>query len=130
MPRYTGLCLPLLLLLSGCGQEQAAEGPRGQSAPVTTARVETVALAPLRDTLDAVGTVRTKTRMLIASKVQGYVREVRVRQGDQVEPGALLVTVDPRDLVARVDRARAALADAEMALDEHLRGREARSSQC
>jgi multidrug efflux system membrane fusion protein len=116
--RYPSLSLALLLMLSGCRQEQAAEAPRGQPAPVTAARVETVALTPLRDTLDAVGTVRTKTRMLIASKVQGYVREVRVREGDRVEPGALLVTVDPRDLAARVDRARAALADAEMALDE------------
>jgi multidrug efflux pump subunit AcrA (membrane-fusion protein) len=116
--RYPSLSLALLLMLSGCRPEQAAEAPRGQPAPVTAARVETVALTPLRDTLDAVGTVRTKTRMLIASKVQGYVREVRVREGDRVEPGALLVTVDPRDLAARVDRARAALADAEMALDE------------
>jgi multidrug efflux pump subunit AcrA (membrane-fusion protein) len=117
-PGYAGLGLTLLLLLSGCRQEQAAEAPRGQPAPVTAARVETVALASLQDTLDAVGTVRTKTRMLVASRVQGYVREVRVRQGDHVEGGALLVTVDPRDLAARVDRARAALADTEMALDE------------
>jgi multidrug efflux pump subunit AcrA (membrane-fusion protein) len=115
---YTSLGLALLLLLSGCRQEPAVEAPRGQPVPSTAARVETVALATLPDTLVTVGTVRTKTRMLIASRVQGYVREVRARQGDQVEPGALLVTVDQRDLVARVDRARAALADAQMGLDE------------
>jgi membrane fusion protein, multidrug efflux system len=116
--RDATLSLTLLLLLSGCRQERAAEAPRGQPAPVVAVRVETVALASLQDTLDTVGTVRTKTRMLIASKVQGYVREVRARQGDQVEAGALLATVDQRDLTARVDRARATLADAEMGLDE------------
>ena len=67
------------------------------------------------------GTVRTKTQMLVASKVQGYVREVRVRQGDHVERGRVLVTVDERDLASRAERARAALAEAEMSLDEAKR---------
>jgi multidrug resistance efflux pump len=107
-----------LLLLAACRAERAAEAPGDPAIAVTGVRVETTTLTPVRDGAEVVGTVRSKTQTLIASKVQGYVREVRVRQGDHVEQGRVLVTVDERELVARADRARAALAEAEMGLDE------------
>lgn len=105
------------LLLAACGGERAAEAP-GPPPPVTGVRVETTTPTPVRAAEEVVGTVRTKTQMVIASKVQGYVREVRARQGDHVEHGRVLVTVDDRELTARADRARSALAEAEMGLDE------------
>jgi multidrug efflux pump subunit AcrA (membrane-fusion protein) len=105
-------------LLSACTGEQATEAPGTQPAAVSDVRVAVAAMAPVQNTVDVTGTVRTKTQMLIASKVPGYVREVRVREGDRVEAGAVLVTVDAREFVARVDHARAALAEAEMGLDE------------
>jgi multidrug efflux pump subunit AcrA (membrane-fusion protein) len=107
-----------LLLLAGCSGERAAEAPGGPPAAVAGVRVEAVTPTAVRDAAEVVGTVRTKTQMVIASKVQGYVREVRARQGDHVEQGRVLVTVDERELVARADRARASLAEAEMGLDE------------
>jgi membrane fusion protein, multidrug efflux system len=115
------LAVIALAALAACRGERAAEAPAQQAAAVAGVRVETAALSPLRDAEEVVGTVRTKTQMLVASKVQGYIREIRVRQGDHVEPGRVLVTVDERELAARADRARAALADAEMGLDEARR---------
>jgi len=112
------LLLAGLLLLAGCGSERAAEVPGERPAAVSGVRVETVTPAAIRDAVEVAGTVRTRTQMVIASKVQGYVREVRARQGDHVEHGRVLVTVDERELAARADRARAALAEAEMSLDE------------
>jgi len=110
-----------LVLLAACRGERTAEAPAAPAAPVTGVRVEMATLAPLREAAEVVGTVRTKTQMLVASKVQGYVREVRARQGDHVEQGRVLVTVDERDLASRTERARAALAEAEMSLDEAKR---------
>jgi membrane fusion protein, multidrug efflux system len=110
-----------LVALAACRGERAAEAPVERPAPVAGVRVETAALSPLRDAEEVVGSVRTKTQMLVASKVQGYVREIRVRQGDHVEQGRVLVTIDERELAARADRARAALAEAEMGLDEARR---------
>jgi multidrug efflux system membrane fusion protein len=117
-PLVAGLAL---LLLTACRGEQAAQAPGEQTASVTGVRVVTTALVPVRDATDVVGTVRTKTQMLVSSKVQGYVREVRASEGDHIERGRVLVTVDERELVARVDRARAALAESEMSLDEARR---------
>jgi multidrug efflux pump subunit AcrA (membrane-fusion protein) len=107
-----------VVLTSACQGQRAAEAPAERPAPVAGVRVEPVALTGFRDVLDAVGTVRTKTQTVIASRVQGYVREVRARQGDLVEPGAVLVVVDDRELSARLDRAVAGRAEAEMGLEE------------
>jgi multidrug efflux pump subunit AcrA (membrane-fusion protein) len=107
--------------LAACRGERVAEAPAERSVPVAGVRLETATLSTLRDAEEVVGTVRTKTQMLVSSKVQGYVREIRVRQGDHVEQGRVLVTVDERELAARADRARAGLAEAEMGLDEARR---------
>ena len=115
------LAVVALAALAACRGERVAEAPAERSVPVAGVRVETATLTTLRDAVEVVGTVRTKTQMLVASKVQGYVREIRVRQGDHVEQGRVLVTVDERELAARADRARAGLAEAEMGLDEARR---------
>ena len=120
MPRiaYRGAVLFLSFALSvACGRE-APEASRLQTVVARGVRVAPASLETVSEGLEAVGTVRSKTQTQISSKVQGYVREVRVREGDLVEPGRLLVVVDDRELVARSERAHAALAEAQRARDE------------
>jgi multidrug efflux system membrane fusion protein len=106
-----------LLLAFGCRGERGAEPPRA-AAVARGVRVEAVATAPVRDTVEVVGTVRSKTQTVIASKVQGYVREVRAREGDLVEAGDLLIVVADREFRAQVERDQAAVREAESSLDE------------
>ena len=106
-----------LLLALGCRGEREAEAPK--AAPMANGvRAEAAASIPVRDTVEVVGTVRSKTQTVIASKVQGYVREVRVREGDLVEAGDLLITVEDREFRAQAERDRAAVREAESGLDE------------
>jgi membrane fusion protein (multidrug efflux system) len=51
----------------------------------------------------------------IAPRVSGTVQHVLVEANREVQAGATLVEIDPRDYQVAVDRARAALADAEAA---------------
>jgi membrane fusion protein (multidrug efflux system) len=51
----------------------------------------------------------------IASRVGGTVLHVQVDDNQQVEPGTVLVEIDPRDYQVAVDKAKAELADAEAA---------------
>jgi membrane fusion protein (multidrug efflux system) len=51
----------------------------------------------------------------IAARVGGNVLKVNVEDNRAVEAGAVLVEIDPRDYQVAVDKARAALADAEAA---------------
>jgi multidrug resistance efflux pump len=108
----------LALLLAACTGERVSEAPAGPPAVVAGVRLEVAERALIADAVDVAGTVKTKTQMLIASRLQGYVREVRARQGDRAEPGQVLVLLDQGEPSARADRARAALAEAEMGRDE------------
>lgn len=121
-----GVVMLPLVLAAACGRE-AIEAPWAAAATAPVARgvrVMPAAVETVREGLEAVGTVRSKTQTLIASKVQGYVREVRIREGDVVEPGGVLVLVDDRELVSRSERAQAALTESRMARDEVLELRE------
>jgi membrane fusion protein, multidrug efflux system len=116
--RAWAVAVTVALLLVACRGERVAEAPGAQPAVARGIRVEVVGLEPVRESIEAVGTVRSKTQTLVASKVQGYVREVRVREGDQVEPGNLLIAVEEREFRAQVDRDHAAVEEAVSGLDE------------
>jgi multidrug efflux system membrane fusion protein len=116
--RAWAIAVTVALLLAACKGERAAQVLGPQSAVARGVRVEAVGPEPVRETIEVVGTVRSKTQTLVASKVQGYVREVRVREGDLVEAGNLLIAVEEREFRAQVDRDHAAVEEAVSGLDE------------
>lgn len=61
------------------------------------------------------GTVEAKT-IQVGSRTGGRVKEVHVREGDEVKAGQLLVTLEPHDLLAQRAGAEAELAVAEASL--------------
>jgi HlyD family secretion protein len=60
------------------------------------------------DSLAGSGTIEARN-IRVGSKVGGRILEVRVREGDRVEPGQVLVTFDEKELRAALDQARANL---------------------
>jgi membrane fusion protein (multidrug efflux system) len=74
----------------------------------------TVGTEDIEVTIDAVGTLRADRVVEITPKRPGFVREVRLQEGNRVEQGDVLVVLDDEDLRARVDVARASLVDAEV----------------
>ncbi len=61
---------------------------------------------------EAVGTIRPKTETTVESQVQAKILDVKVRPGQTVEKGELLVVLDDRELSARAERADRAVASA------------------
>lgn len=59
-------------------------------------------------TLLASGTIEARN-IRVGSKVGGRILEVKVREGDRVEPGQVLVTFDDRELRAAMEQSRAIL---------------------
>jgi len=53
----------------------------------------------------------------IIPRVSGYVKEIRVRDNQQVHKGDTLIIIDDRDLKINLDQAEAALATAESSVD-------------
>src|SRR5437660_8687010 len=98
--------IPAAIWLTGCGA-----APRETSAAGSQAAVVVSTVAAAAETwpsiYEATGTVRARTSAVIAAKLMGYVREVKVQPGDQVREGQLLVTLDTRDLDVGSRRAEA-----------------------
>ncbi len=61
----------------------------------------------------AVGSVESRARVQLTARVSGQLLSLGANVGDSVKAGDLLAEIDSRDLTARVEQARSALAAAE-----------------
>ncbi len=76
-------------------------------------RVDPVVQREVVATITATGQVRARRQVNISSDVMGRVERVHVVEGQSVEAGDLLLTLDPRQVDAAAARARASLSQAE-----------------
>lgn len=109
--RARGLTLVLLVGasfgLAGCKKGEAAEAKKPE-APTFELEVTTPVRAMLPRTVRVTGTLYGEEEATIASKVSGRVVEVFADLGDRMEPGAVLVRIDPTDYeLLRDERSRA-----------------------
>lgn len=97
---------------AGAGTDSGAAGPAAAGVPADTPRAEVRRVRqPHQET--AVGTVRAVSEAVVASEILARVEEVRVKAGQEVEAGAILVVLDKPDLKARLEQAIAAESAAE-----------------
>jgi multidrug resistance efflux pump len=67
----------------------------------------------ISDTFEAGGTVQAQTTATLSSRIMATVKEVRVRPGDRVKGGQVLLVLDDRDLSAGARQAKTAGAAAD-----------------
>lgn len=91
------------------GPETKVPRDRPQNQPGRTARASVEEILEMDR---AVGTVRPRTESRIEAQVTARVLEVRVRPGDRVDQGDLLILLDSSQPQARVDQARQGLQSA------------------
>jgi len=99
--RYKYIVLILLFLLVAFGVFRWWQGPQ-----VTGYTLEPI---PLVQSVVATGQVITVSRAQVGSEVTGVVLERRVKEGDRVKPGDLLVVLKSDELAAQVRQAEVAL---------------------
>lgn len=104
----------LALLLSACA---GGEGGAPPAMPPTPVSVATVVERPVTDWSSWSGRFQANQSAEIRARVAGELRQVHFREGETVEAGELLFTIDPREYRAAVANARANLARAEARLD-------------
>ncbi|MFC5344585.1 efflux RND transporter periplasmic adaptor subunit [Brevundimonas staleyi] len=98
--------------LYGCSQRSEAQGPP-PAAPVTVA----VPLAErVVDWDDFTGRFEAISSVEVRARVGGFIQAVHFRDGDYVQRGQLLFTLDPRPAQAQLASARAALTQAQAQL--------------
>ena len=110
-----------------------------QARPAPVASISTIAPATLeflpgdltvvearhlRQIMTLTGSLRPVNQVMVKARVPGQVREVLVREGEAVQSGQLLLTMDPSEFQARVDQARGTLEAARGQLDIATRTRD------
>lgn len=108
--------IPFTIWLAGCSESPRDDG----AAALPPVAVSTVAVAEQQwpSIYEATGTVRARTSAVIAAKLLGYVREVKVQAGDRVKEGQPLITLDARDLDVNSRKAEAALEEVRSSVPE------------
>ncbi len=94
----------LVLLSAACGRK--AEKPVEEIVPVLAVKVEK------RDVpveLSAIGNVEALQSVAVQARVSGEIQTVAFREGQDVQPGDLLFTIDPRPYQAALAEAQARL---------------------
>ena len=114
MKRITFVVLSSTLLLS-CARtpEIAQPGPILEGA-----KIETVKTSSVDDYYEAVGTVRAKASSVVAARIMGNITSVRVREGDRVRAGQILIDIENRDAPVQIQKAQAGVRESNDALDE------------
>lgn len=106
----------LTSLLAACSASESA--PKGSPPPTVPVEVVAVASGVVPLEVSAVGTVETLASVALRSRVEGEVVDVRVRDGQDVRAGDLLLQIDPRSYEIAVLQAEAALARDQAQLEK------------
>jgi RND family efflux transporter MFP subunit len=118
------LLLAAALILAGCGEKAAPGGASAARTPVRGVSIATLAPAPVEEFYEATGTVKAARTSVVASRVMGTVTSLLVKEGDPVEQGQLLLTIDDRDMVQKERGAEAGHREAKKALETAAQNRE------
>jgi multidrug efflux system membrane fusion protein len=106
----------LPLLATGCSGGGQADGPPGDQAkkggaqPAVPVTVATVARKTVPVQLEAVGKVEPLSTVSVLARVGGELTGVHFTEGQEVQKGQVLFTLDPRPYQAALAQAQAAVA--------------------
>src|SRR5687767_13094943 len=117
--KYALTFVLVTLAFAGANSCAGKQEPAVMTAPmVQGVKIETVAQQTLDESYEAVGTVRAKTSSIVSSKVIGSIVAMRVREGDTVRAGQVLVEIDSREARIQTQKSGAGLVEMNGALDE------------
>lgn len=112
-----GACALGLFTLLGCGQEIQPGNTPAEAPVVRGIRLLTVKTSELPSSQVFVGTLESPDRGLVASRIDGRVAHIAVKEGDEVRAGQLLLSLSDTTAPDQSKAAASALAEARGGLD-------------
>jgi len=108
-------------LVGGCMRsrgkaQEAKEEPKGVPVEVTPATLGT-----MTETVTVTGTIRAARETGVSAQISGRVVEVRVREGDSVTAGQVLITLDAAEARSQMEQAEAGVRGARARLESAQR---------
>jgi RND family efflux transporter MFP subunit len=110
-PAAIGAFGGLLVLLAGCGEENRFVAP--PPPKVTVARPLQQPFTPY---LEATGNTAAVNTVKLVARVQGYVQEIKYKDGQTVKKGTPLFVIEPEPYKVKLEQAQAAEEGAKAAL--------------
>jgi RND family efflux transporter MFP subunit len=107
----------LLVLSAGCGEKVKQGTAEVKREQVTGIITEPVTPSQVDEYYETSGTVAAKTVSSVASRMMGTVTSIKVKEGERVSAGQLLLTIDDSDVAQKVKAAREGCNEAEKGLD-------------
>ncbi len=102
----------------GCGGEKSV--PREEHPAVRGLTVEKVETSTIPARFAATGTVKARNSAVLSARIQGTVSNILVKEGDRVQRGRLLATLQATESTAGAAAAVYAVDEAKRAVDEAM----------
>lgn len=118
---------PLLcagLFLTGCGEKITPGTAQVKRPVVSGVSIATISPTLVDEYYETAGTVKAANISYVSGRMMGTVTSLFVREGDAVEKGQLLLTIDDRDVVQKVKQAESGYQEAAKALEAAGQNRE------
>ena len=110
----------VFLLFLGCSKkEEVSQKKREFSLPVQTGKI---IFKDVTNQVRAVGNIRAEQRVTINAEVEGQITRVRVKEGDEVEVGDILVRIDSRVYKLEVEELEAEMSVAKEEFKKAIEG--------
>ena len=99
---YLFVTLLLLGAAAACGGDETAVsgggggGGRAGGMPAMGVEIVTLEAKPVEQTTEFVGTIKSRRSADIQPQVEGFITRIRVKSGDRVAEGAVLMDIDSR----------------------------------
>jgi RND family efflux transporter MFP subunit len=106
------LFLILIVMHSGCKKNEA----KVTEEKVMNVKVLAAEMKSFRPFVETIGTLKPNEEVIVSSEVDGIVKNLRVNEGSSVSKGMVLVEINETDYRLEVNRADAALRQAEASL--------------
>ena len=107
------LTLTVLGVLAACGNSN--EGASGDDTAAIPVKASPISPAKSRTSLYASGTIEAVQSANISTRIMGFVQRLRVKPGDKVRRGTVLIEINNSDIAAKRAQVRANILAAEAA---------------
>jgi RND family efflux transporter MFP subunit len=112
-----GLTILMMFTIAGCGEKIQPGESEVKRPQVSGVVIEEAVSSEVTDFYETSGTLKSVNTALVSAKIMGEVREIKIKPGDTVRKGDVLLIINAPDMNARVQAGQESLEEAKRGLD-------------
>jgi len=101
------ICVALIIFFTGCKDKIKPGSAEVKRQVITGITLEKIPLSRVDSYYETSGTIKAKTTSIVAARVMGTITDVKVKEGDKVKAGDVLMTIDDREMAQKSAAAEA-----------------------